>query len=57
MYNFCNTFIFIASLCVDGRLSAALRETWKGEKVMNIDNVITALGQLALLRIILSIIF
>ena len=57
MYNFCNTFIFIASLCVDGRLSAALRETWKGEKVMNIDNVITALGQLALLKIILSIIF
>ena len=55
MYNFCNTFIFIASLYIDGRLAAAQRETWKGEKVM--DNVITALGQLALLRIILSIIF
>ena len=55
MYNSCNIFIFIASLCVDGCLAAALRETWKGEKVM--ENVITALGQLALLRIILSIIF
>ena len=55
MYNFCNTYFFIASLCVDGRLAAALRETWKGEKVMG--DVITALEQLALLKIILSIIF
>ena len=55
MYNSCNIFIFIASLCVDGCLAAAQWETWKGEKVM--DNVITALGQLVLLKIILSIIF